>query len=219
MNRIEDMVACYIDALQSVQFQGPYYLGGWSLGGIIAFEMAQQLYASGHQVALLALIDSYVPITLNKPEEIDEAMLLASLAKYLGGLFGQKLSVSVDKLQLLEPEEELNYILEQAKMLDILSHDVGLQQMVHLFKVFKANLKALYHYTPQPYPNRITLLCASEQVAQVTQDGMLGWGKLAAGGVETHYIPGDHYAIVREPHVQLLAERLGTYLDGVANKL
>jgi amino acid adenylation domain-containing protein len=219
LNRIEDMAACYIDALQSVQPQGPYYLGGWSLGGIIAFEMAQQLYASGHQVALLALIDSYVPITINKPEEIDEAMLLASLAKYLGGLFGQKLSVSVDKLQLLEPEEQLNYILEQAKMLDILSPDVGLQQMGHLFKVFKANLKALYHYTPQPYPNRITLLCASEQVAQVTQDGMLGWSKLAAGGVETHNIPGDHYAIVREPHAQLLAERLGTYLDGVANKL
>ena len=214
LSRIEDMAACYIQALQSVQPQGPYHLGGWSLGGIIAFEMAQQLYASGHQVALLALIDSYVPIAMNKPKEINEAMLLVSLAKYLDRLFGQKLSVSADKLQQLEPEEQLNYILEQAKMLNILSPDFGLQQMRQLFKVFRANLKALYSYIPQPYPNRITLLCASEQVAPVSHD----WSKLAAGGVEIHNIPGDHYAIVRKPNVQFLAERLGIYLDRVGDK-
>ncbi|OYD96428.1 non-ribosomal peptide synthetase [Nostoc sp. 'Peltigera membranacea cyanobiont' 210A] len=214
LSRIEDMAACYIQALQSVQPQGPYHLGGWSLGGIIAFEMAQQLYASGHQVALLALIDSYVPIAMNKPKEINEAMLLVSLAKYLDGLFGQKLSVSSDKLQQLEPEEQLNYILEQAKMLNILSPDFGLQQMRQLFKVFRANLKALYSYIPQPYPNRITLLCASEQVAAVSHD----WSKLAAGGVEIHNIPGNHYAIVRKPNVQFLAERLGIYLDRVGDK-
>jgi amino acid adenylation domain-containing protein len=215
LNRIDDMAACYIQALQSVQPQGPYHLCGWSLGGIIAFEMARQLCASGHQVALLALIDSYAPLTINKPKEIDEAMLLVSFAKYLGGLFGQRLSVSADKLQQLEPEEQLNYILEQAKILNILSPEVGLQQMRHLFKVFRANLKALYCYTPQPYPNRITLFCANEQVAPVSQD----WSKLAAGGVEIHNIPGDHYAIIRKPNVQFLAERLGTYLDRVANKL
>jgi thioesterase domain-containing protein/acyl carrier protein len=215
LSRIEDMAACYIQALQSVQPQGPYHLCGWSIGGIIAFEMAQQLYASGHQVALLALIDSYAPIAINKPEEMDEAMLLVSLAKYLGGLFGQQLSVCGDKLQQLEPEEQLNYILEQAKILKILSPDVGLQQMHHLFKVFRANLKALYCYTPQPYPNRITLFCANEQVAPVSRD----WSNLAGGGVEIHNIPSDHYAIVREPHVQFLAKRLGTYLERVANKL
>ncbi len=58
LTRIEDMAKCYIEALQEVQPQGPYYLGGWSFGGIIAWEIAQQLQASGQEVSLLALIDA-----------------------------------------------------------------------------------------------------------------------------------------------------------------
>ena len=60
--RIEDMAACYIEALRSVQPEGPYLLGGWSMGGEIAFEMAQQLHARGQGVALLALLDARIPI-------------------------------------------------------------------------------------------------------------------------------------------------------------
>ena len=50
--RIEDMAAYYIEALRTVQPTGPYLLGGWSMGGVVAFEMAQQLHAQGQQVAL-----------------------------------------------------------------------------------------------------------------------------------------------------------------------
>ncbi|NJR75191.1 MAG: hypothetical protein HC773_19260 [Scytonema sp. CRU_2_7] len=56
--RIEDMAAYYIEELRVVQPQGPYLLGGWSMGGIVAFEMATQLQKQGDKVALLALLDS-----------------------------------------------------------------------------------------------------------------------------------------------------------------
>ncbi|MDD1633793.1 MAG: AMP-binding protein, partial [Methylococcaceae bacterium] len=59
--RIEDMAAYYIQGLQTVQPTGPYLLGGWSMGGVVAFEMAQQLHAEGQQVALLALLDGRIP--------------------------------------------------------------------------------------------------------------------------------------------------------------
>ena len=55
--RIEDMAAWYIQALQPCSPTGPYLLGGWSMGGVVAFEMAQQLHAQGQRVALLALLD------------------------------------------------------------------------------------------------------------------------------------------------------------------
>jgi surfactin synthase thioesterase subunit len=54
---IEDMASHYLEALQTVQSEPPYLLGGWSLGGLIAFEMAQQLRKAGDEVGLLALID------------------------------------------------------------------------------------------------------------------------------------------------------------------
>src|SRR5262249_55554656 len=59
---IEDMASEYIMALQEVQPHGPYFLGGWSLGGLVAFEMAQQLLRQGQENALLALLDSMAPI-------------------------------------------------------------------------------------------------------------------------------------------------------------
>jgi amino acid adenylation domain-containing protein len=211
LTRIEDMTSHYIEALQTIQPQGPYHLGGWSLGGIVAFEMAQQLYQQGHEVALLALIDTEAPMVINMPEEIDEAMLVASLARDMGGLFAKHLPGAVDELQQLEPDEQLNHILDQAKMVNILPPEVGSQQVRQLLQVFKANLQAISRYMPQRYPGRITLFCASEQVMEVTQAP--GWAKLAAGGVETHKIPGDHYAIVQEPHVQILAERLRACLN------
>ena len=58
---VETLAARYIQSLQTIQPHGPYYLGGWSFGGIVAFEMAQQLTHNGEEVALLALIDTSLP--------------------------------------------------------------------------------------------------------------------------------------------------------------
>lgn len=209
LTRIEEMATHYIEALQTIQPQGPYYLGGWSLGGFVAFEMAQQLLKLGHEIALLALIDS---AKTNRTQEIDNTMLVASLAKDLGGSFGKPLSISADELQRLGPEEQLNLLLERAKIEGILPPEVQPPQMHQMLSVFKTNLQAMYRYVPQYYPDQITLFCACEPVAEKTQDSTQGWGELAGRGVEINQIPGDHYTMVREPHVQILAERLRTCL-------
>lgn len=213
--RIEDMASCYIGALQGVQSQGPYYLGGWSLGGVIAFEMAQQLRSSGHEVALLALIDSYAPIALKKSEDIDEAMLVVSLAKDLGRLFGRSLPLSIDKLKQLNSDEQLHYILEQVKKIDILPIEAGLQQIKWLLQVFRSNHRAFYSYTPQRYPGLINFFCASEQAFEVTEALSQRWESLTTGGIKIHTIPGDHYTIVREPYVKVLAEQIEVCLKQV----
>ncbi|MCC5658518.1 amino acid adenylation domain-containing protein [Nostoc sp. XA010] len=67
LNRIEDMATHYIEALRSVQPKGPYFIGGWSFGGWVAFEMAQQLQNSGEEVALVAVLDTVAPIKSNLP--------------------------------------------------------------------------------------------------------------------------------------------------------
>ncbi|MEG4574228.1 amino acid adenylation domain-containing protein [Microcoleus sp. N3A4] len=210
---IEDMAAHYIEALQAIQPSGPYYLGGWSLGGIVAFEMAQQLRDRGEEVALLALIDSYAPAVINWYEDMDEASLLVHLARDMGGLFGKELPISADELQQFPPEEQLNYILERSKNLNILPPEVSLEQMRHLMRVFQANREAMLSYIPQPYPGKMALLSASSKPLQVKLDPTQGWGELATHGLlDIQPIPGDHYAILRAPHVQLLAQQLATYL-------
>ncbi|NJM22256.1 MAG: non-ribosomal peptide synthetase [Richelia sp. SM1_7_0] len=67
-NHIEDMATDYIQAMQTVQPQGPYILGGYSFGSNIALEMTKQLQQQGHEVALLAVLDNFAPIEINKPK-------------------------------------------------------------------------------------------------------------------------------------------------------
>jgi amino acid adenylation domain-containing protein len=207
LTRIEDMAATYIKALQTIQPEGPYQLGGWSIGGAIAFEMAVQLKASGQMVSILALIDSYAPIQKFKdPLLMDEAILLVDWVKNLSGLSNKALSISAEILRLLETQEQLNYVLEQAKEVGLLPKEMEQKQGSSLFRVFKANSQAIARYTPQPYLGRITFFYADESMKQ-NQDPSLGWAALAVGSITTHNIPGNHYSIIES---EILAQKLRT---------
>lgn len=207
LTRIEDMAATYIKALQTIQPEGPYQLGGWSIGGAIAFEMAVQLKASGKTVSLLALIDSYAPIQKFKGSLLmDEAILLADWVKNLSGLSNKALSISAEILRLLEAQEQLNYVLEQAKEVGLLPKEMGHKQGSSLFQVFKANSQAIARYTPQPYLGRITFFYADESMKQ-NQNPSLGWASVAAGSITTYNIPGNHYSIIES---KILAQKLRT---------
>lgn len=88
LTRIEDMAAHYIEALRRVQPKSPYFLGGWSFGGWVAFEMAQQLQKSGEEVALLAVLDTLAPIPGNIPSLGDGfKFMLTTVARYIWPFF------------------------------------------------------------------------------------------------------------------------------------
>ncbi|WDD36480.1 amino acid adenylation domain-containing protein (plasmid) [Nostoc sp. UHCC 0926] len=88
LTNIEDMAAHYIEALRSVQPKGPYFLGGWSFGGWVAFEMAQQLQKSGEEVALLAVLDTLAPIPGNIPSLGNGfKFMLTTVARYIWPFF------------------------------------------------------------------------------------------------------------------------------------
>jgi len=211
--QIEQLASCYIEAVRAFQPQGPYLLGGWSLGGVIAFEMAQQLRRQGHEVALLALLDSRAPISPYDGTDEDDVTLLVEFVMDLGGLFTRDLPLLYDDLRQLGPDEQLYSVLEQAKLANVIPPDAGFLHIRRLFHLFKANVRAARRYVPQPYPNRVTLLRANERLVEVHQDATGGWSELAIGGVELQMIPGNHYSILRKPHIQVLAQRLKTYLD------
>ena len=202
------MAATYIKAIQTVQPVGPYQLGGWSFGGIVAFEMALQLQAQGHEISLLALIDSFNPTVLDQPKS-DEGMLVISFAKHLSGLFDKELPVSAEEMRQLGLDEKLNYILKEAKILQILPSEIGLEQVRQMFAVFQANVRAFRSYVPQPYSGQLTLFCAEEKSERLAEQQIQAWSSLAAGGINIHKLPGDHFSIIRS---EALAKELGIYL-------
>jgi thioesterase domain-containing protein len=175
--------------------------------------MAQQLHSSGEQVALLALIDSSAPQRNSHLMEVDTAATLAWFAKDLGSYFGKELAVSVSALQSLAPDEQLSYVLERARAAKVVLPDAGVVEIGRLLEVVLANRQAERSYTPVVYPNQITVFRAEEWFGLENSDPTMGWNQLTEGGVKIHAISGDHYTIVKEPHVRVLAERLRNSIE------
>jgi FkbH-like protein len=198
LSRIEDMAACYIDAIKEIQPQGPYQLAGWSFGGLVAFEMAQQLHLQGQQVAFLGLIDTCTP-SLQPPAPEDNVAVLLEL-------FGDQLDLSSEILEQLEPDAQLLHVLEKAKQADMIPPDWGLEQARHLLKIFHCNVKASYSYLPQVYSGKITLFPANQEKSFSTNDPTLGWSEFTNQDLEIYSISGTHHDIVKTPQVKLLAE-------------
>lgn len=207
--RIEDMAAYYIEALRTVQPWGPYLLGGWSMGGVVALEMAQQFQAQGQKVALLALLDTRIPTADEELDDEDfDARLLIDFVRY----FGLSLDLR-DSLARLPKHELLERVLEHAKRAGLMPSDIEISQAQPFIELCKADFRATQNYVLHHYPGRITLFKAGQELAGVSSDPTLGWSEWAAGGVDVHVVPGNHATMVYKPHVEVLAERLRACLD------
>ena len=205
--RIEDMAAYYIEALRTVQPTGPYLLGGWSMGGVVAFEMAQQLHAQGQQVALLVLLDGRIPT----PEEsfpADDSDAIPLIERYFGISFGP-----MESLAELPKDEQLAFMLELAKSADLIPAELDISQARRFVELLRNDLRATQNYGLRPYPGRITFFKASETLDGTSADPTMGWSEWAGRGVELHVVPGNHANLMYEPHVEVLAKELTACLD------
>ncbi|MBN1220775.1 MAG: amino acid adenylation domain-containing protein [Anaerolineae bacterium] len=217
--RLQAMAADYLKVVRRVQAEGPYLLGGWSMGGVVAFEMAQQLRRQGQIVKRLVLLDSWAPSPNGYGRADDDATLLAEFLSELRFRSAQDLPELPGDFHRLDLDEQLDYILEQAKMLEVVIPEGGLPQLYRLLQVFRANVRAMQSYIPQVYAGRIVLFKSSEdyfgrQGSSAHIPGVaFGWDKLSIAPVEIHTIPGDHYSMLAEPYVQVLAHKLARCLD------
>jgi thioesterase domain-containing protein len=208
------MAAAYLEELLAFQPQ-ELFLGGYSFGAIVAFEMAQQLVAKGKRVALLAVIDEFEP---------DPGWRASWTVRRIASFFHNipfwlryeflPSSFPVHYARLARAARRFKHKL--AKHQGRSAGQALEQDVADLFPVARlpesfrliceANYRALMDYRPQPYPDRITLFKARSQPLVCRHGADLGWGRLAGGGLTTRIIPGTHDSILKEPHVRLLAE-------------
>ena len=202
--QIELMAARYIDAVRAVRPDGPFLLGGWSTGGVVAFEMARQLQGSGAQVAMVALLDSVAP---GATTVIDGTALITGFFLNIG--------VSID---LLEPpseqilhagtEEQLDWVLDQAQSAQLLPPDMSIMHLRHLFDLYQSDINAVETYRPAASSVSLLLLRAADEGDCEVENPETGWSRLSTERLEVHSVPGDHLTMMRPPHVSTLAEIL-----------
>ncbi|MEH2068927.1 MAG: amino acid adenylation domain-containing protein [Nostoc sp.] len=196
---IEQMATHYIQELQKVQPHGPYFFSGWSFGGLVAFEMAQQLSLQGEEIALLALLDT-TPPSLSYTGEVDYAFLLVEL-------FKEHLDLYLEELRQFELEEQINYVAERAKQKNIILEGFDFEQAPLILKISQINAQAIQNYKAQYYSGSMVLFKANETDA----DFEFGWGELVEH-IETVVVPGNHLSTIKPPHIQILVQKLEKFL-------
>ncbi|MBV9501338.1 MAG: amino acid adenylation domain-containing protein [Acidobacteriaceae bacterium] len=207
LDSIEKMAAAYVAEIRKKQPHGPYYLGGICLGGVVAYEMAQQLQESGEEIAFLALIDSFVP---GKPKYL---RIRSNLTEYLDRHLGEIL--------MRRGPSRLKYIARWTLNGGVLlSRALGWRDNSSLAqatrRLAQIHTRAIFAYEPKPYSGKITQFMCSDGAFRSYEDRRLAWSTLASGGFEVHIVPGDHLTLVEEPHVCTLAEQLQLCLDRVS---
>ncbi|MPY80191.1 MAG: amino acid adenylation domain-containing protein [Actinophytocola sp.] len=205
--RIEDMAKHYLAAVRSVQPTGPYVLGGWSMGGVVAYEMARQLTDLGDEVALLVLLDAWPATAAGADAEREEVALLSRFAADLG-LAPDLFATANHDFWRLGEDEQVAYVMDEVRRANLMPADADPDEQRHRWQVFTANARAMRAYTPPSYPGHVTVLAAREQPDPVAGDPLRRWERLAEDGVTRHTVPGDHYTMLRAPHVHTLARRL-----------
>lgn len=206
LTTVEDMASAYLAVLRKKQPKGPYRLGGASFGGLVAFEMAQQLQNSGETIAQLFMIDTPAPgQNLFKSEK--DADILTFIARHLLKM-GDK-APSAALLETQSREQQIATVIEQAQSLALLPAAYSAEQLERWLAVFKANSRAMGQYEPKAYAGQLTFFRA-QQPWNIENPGHpeYFWLEKALQGLSIYTVPGTHLSMNFQPQVAEIAKKL-----------
>lgn len=220
----EDMAEAHLAELRSLQPEGPYFLGGYCLGGLLALEAAQQLSAAGEEVALVLLIQSINPTY---------AYFRPDLTMFQRGWCRATKRVDLE-IEYLR-HRGANHILERCRR----AWEIARARTEIKFDSWSANGhspqkpksmaytlemlaiehdKARVRYVPRPYSGPVVLFRASEQLSGLMTDSTLGWKDVLNGNFEIFEVPGHQETMLSDPNVSSLAEKVTPKLHAAQDR-
>lgn len=182
------------------EIEGPLWLAGWSLGGLVCWELARLLTRSGHKVNGLLMIDSIIPTRILPT---DDETLNWFLRDLNGGDF-------------LTPEsgDSMEARLEAMATRGRLPRGIGIERARLLFEVFRTNLGTMYDWCPEPGSTPTLILAAREQQTGRRDALEAMWRPFARGGLNVVEIPGNHYTLLETRYQDALLAMIRQWLSG-----
>jgi thioesterase domain-containing protein len=206
---IGQLATLYNREILSVQPNGPYMLGGWSMGGLVAWEMAQQLVKEGHTVALLALIDTTPPSRyLEADDEANDLSMLARFALNMSGLAGRDPGPLVERFSQASEQDQWKMVEENLVSYGVLAPHTAHAEMTALLDVFTRNYLAMNNYSLHHSKQPVVFFRAAETPERFSRL----WNTWAGGCIQFHSVAGDHFTMLRQPNVGVIGEILQRYI-------
>ena len=211
---IEQMATLYNREIRSAQPVGPYLLSGWSMGGLVAWEMAQQLKKEGETIGLLALIDTTPPSGyLEADDRDDEISMLARFAQDMSRLVGKDPRPLVEQFFQADAQDQWKMVQETLTSSGVLAPKTAHTEMTALLDVYTRNALAMNNYSIHPSDQSVVFFRASETPERISKR----WTTWVGGSIQFHLVPGDHFTMLRRPNVRIIAETLQRYISMNSN--
>ncbi len=240
LESITQMASAYVEAISKIQREGPYFLGGFCIGGSIAYEMAHQFQEQGQHVALVVLIESlphHAYATLNDENDIYLHFLIdfgneTLLTEYMdirkinseNSISGIRCDLSVMSHQI-----KIETILTCLHQTGILNKNIDINFIERVFAVYKGSYNAISSYKTRSYNKPVVLFRSNlsfdteNSVLDIREDPMfneftqkynnssnLGWDRYCGESLQVLYTPGNHFSMLVHPNSDYLAEKINT---------
>ncbi|HCY86384.1 MAG TPA: hypothetical protein DHV36_14710 [Desulfobacteraceae bacterium] len=190
---IEGMACDYLDAIRDVQPKGPYYLGGYSFGGWIAYEMARQLREAGEKINLLAIFGTLAPPITNP--------------------YSQKMKYAMEYMEDFNNFVLHSFMADNVRMNHGMNRSAFMDKMMNnpymspALRMYYSHIRSQLQYSAKPMPVEVELFLTQELQEAFSFDLTMGWDILCAN-VGIHRVSGNHISTFHDPHVRDLATKL-----------
>lgn len=220
---IEQLAHFYLDLIRKIQRSGPYFLCGYSFGGLLAYEIAMRLIDEGDSVGLIALLDTPNPalksdLSVAGAVQFHKSYLTDRIKKYC------RMLVRCDFKQM--SHSGLAFISTNFGSFFLPAMKVGFRMVNRpLPEVFGAHdptttfAKAWRSYVPKHSEKKLVLFRTRDRGPEFDHDLSMGWNSYATAGVQVHIVPGEHLEMMSMPAVRELAETLATYLENDPSRI
>jgi amino acid adenylation domain-containing protein len=206
---IEQLATLYNREIRSVQPVGPYLLGGWSMGGLLAWEMAQQLKKEGESTSLLVLVDTIPPPSyLEAEDKADEVSILARFALDMSRLIGRDPRSLAEQFSQAAEPDQWQMVEETLTSYGVLTPKTAHAEMTALLDIFTRNFLAMNNYSLRSSKQPVVYVRAFETPERFSRL----WTRWADEGIQFHSVPGDHFTMLKQPNVSIMAEILQRYI-------
>jgi thioesterase domain-containing protein len=235
-NSIAEMAAHYVHEIRTFQPQGPYILAGYSFGGKLAVEMVHQFESNGIEVALLALLDTHGPgfsrfrtdasVKLKRTDRLHQMinrhlnalkrLQLNDRCTYVWERINNICNGSPSRTRLSIKKKISNIAYKYSRMLG-LPLPLALRDFKNIHSQLNQEHKKTHADLTQVYRGRVVLFRAIDQPPAMNPDPTNGWAKVLLGKFEIFDVPGDHGTIIKEPNVQVLAQKFRACIEQVCS--